>query len=151
MSTPSGSHQADGSQRADRAADAAGVPVRTLGQLVSDASRDLSTIVRAEVALAKAEVKRDVVAAVTGAALFVAAGVLAFLAVILLLIAAAFGLVAAGLSPWLAFLIVAGALLLITLVLMLIGKSRLGRVGAPERTMRSTKQTLETLKSATSR
>ena len=48
-----------------------------------------------------------------GAAMFVVAGVFAFLALILLLIAAAYGLVAAGLSPWLAFLIVGGVLLLI--------------------------------------
>ena len=119
---------------------------RTLGQLVSDASKDLSTIVRSEVALAKAEVKRDVLAGVVGAALFVVAGVFAFLALILLLIAAAYGLVAAGLSPWLAFLIVAGALLLIGLLLALIGKSRLGKIGPPERTIRSSKETVAALK-----
>ena len=45
--------------------------------------------------------------------MFVAAAVFAFLALILLLIAAAFGLVEAGLVPWLAFLIVAVVLLLI--------------------------------------
>jgi hypothetical protein len=123
---------------------------RTLGQLVSDASKDLSTIVRSEVALAKAEVKRDVVAGAAGAAMFVVAGVFAFLALILLLIAAAYGLVAAGLSAWLAFLIVAGALLLIGLVLALVGKSRFGKVGPPERTIRSTKETVAALKQARS-
>jgi hypothetical protein len=121
---------------------------RTLGQLVSDASRDLSTIVRAEVALGKAEVKRDVVAGVAGAAMFVVAAVFAFLALILLLIAAAYGLVAAGFAPWLAFLVVGGALLVIGLLLALIGKSRLGRISPPERTIRSTKKTVDTLKRA---
>ena len=119
---------------------------RTLGQLVADASKDLSTIVRSEVALAKAELKRDVTAGVVGAAMFVVAGVFAFLALILLLIAAAYGLVAAGLSPWLAFLIVAGALLLIGLLLALVGKSRLGKIGPPERTIRSSKETVAALK-----
>jgi Putative Actinobacterial Holin-X, holin superfamily III len=119
---------------------------RTLGQLVADASKDLSAIVRSEVALAKVEVKRDVVAGVAGAALFVVAGVFAFLALILLLIAAAYGLVAAGLSPWLAFLIVGGALLVIGALLGVLGKSRLGRIGPPERTIASTKQTVATLK-----
>jgi len=114
--------------------------------MVADASKDLSTIVRSEVALAKAELKRDVTAGVVGAAMFVVAGVFAFLALILLLIAAAYGLVAAGLSPWLAFLIVAGALLLIGLLLALVGKSRLGKIGPPERTIRSSKETVAALK-----
>jgi Putative Actinobacterial Holin-X, holin superfamily III len=123
---------------------------RTLGQLVADASRDLSTIVRSEVALAKAELKKDATAGVKGAVLLLVAGVLAFLALILLLIAAAFGLVAAGFDAWLAFLIVAAALLLITAVLALLGKSRLSRVGAPQRTVRTSKQTVEALKAARS-
>jgi hypothetical protein len=119
---------------------------RTLGQLVSDASKDLSTIVRSEVALAKAEVKRDVTAGVAGAAMFLVAGVFAFLALILLLIAAAYGLVAAGLSAWLAFLIVAGVLLVLGVLLALFGKSRLGKIKPPERTIRTTKETVAALK-----
>ncbi len=121
---------------------------RTLGQLVADASRDLSTIVRSEVALAKAELKKDVVAGLTGAGMFAAAGVMAFLALILLLIAAAYGLVAAGLAPWLAFLVVAAALLLLCGLLVLIGKSRLSRVGPPQRTVRTSKETVAALKAA---
>jgi Flp pilus assembly protein TadB len=119
---------------------------RTLGQLVAEASRDLSTILRSEVALAKAELKSDVKAGATGVALFAVAAVLAFLALILLLIAAAFGLVAAGLDAWLAFLIVAGALLLVTLVLALVGKARLSRIKPPERTTRTSKETVARLK-----
>jgi hypothetical protein len=72
--------------------------------------------------------------------------VLAFLALILLLIAAAFGLVAAGLDAWLAFLIVAGVLLLVTLVLALVGKARLSRIKPPERTTRTSKETVARLK-----
>ncbi|KQX62133.1 hypothetical protein ASD06_13710 [Angustibacter sp. Root456] len=119
---------------------------RTLGQLVADASSDLSSILRSEVALAKAELKADVKAAAIGGAMFAVAGVVAFLALILLLIAAAYGLVAAGLSPWLAFLIVAVVLLIITGVLALVGKSQIGRAGPPERTVRTTKETVNTLK-----
>jgi hypothetical protein len=123
---------------------------RTLGQLVSDASKDLSAIVRSEVELAKAELRSDVMAGVTGAGMFAAAGVFAFLALILLLIAAAFGLVEAGLAPWLAFLIVAVALLVIGAVVALIGKLRLGKIGPPERTITTTKETVATLKRARS-
>jgi hypothetical protein len=123
---------------------------RTLGQLVADASQDLTTIVRSEVALAKAELRSDVAAGVAGAAMFVAAAVLAFLALILLLIAAAFGLVAAGLDAWVAFLIVAAVLLLLTAVLALVGKSRRSRVGPPERTARTAKETVASLKAVRS-
>jgi hypothetical protein len=119
---------------------------RTLGQLVADASHDLSAIVRSEVALAKAELRSDVVNAATGVALFAAAGVLSFLALILLLIAAAYGLTVAGLPPWLAFLVVAGALLLLTAVLALVGKARIGRAGPPERTLRTTRETVAVIK-----
>ncbi|MFL6098693.1 MAG: phage holin family protein [Actinomycetales bacterium] len=119
---------------------------RTLGQLVADASKDLSTIVRSEIALAKAELKRDVQAGVLGALMFVVAGVFALLALILLLIAAAYGLVAAGLSPWLAFLVVAVALLLVGAVLVLVGRSRLSKISPPERTIRTSRETVAALK-----
>ena len=118
---------------------------RTIGQLVADASKDVSTIVRSEIALAKAELQRDAQAAAVGGGMFVAAGVLAFLALILLLIAAAFGLVAAGLSPWLAFLIVACVLLLIGVILVLVGRSRLRKIKPPERTIRTSKETVAAL------
>ncbi len=119
---------------------------RTLGQLVAQASDDLSGIVRAEIALAKAELRGDVKNAALGGGLFGAAGYLGLLASILLVIAAAYGLVAAGLAPWLAFLIVAVVLLLIAGVLALVGKSRLGKLGPPERTIRNAQATIAAVK-----
>lgn len=119
---------------------------RTLGQLVADATNEMSGIVRAEIALAKAELRADVKNGAVGGALFGVAGYLAFLASILLVIAAGFGLVRAGLDAWLAFLIVAVVLLLLAGVLALVGKSRVSKVGPPERTIRSTKETLAAIK-----
>ena len=119
---------------------------RTLGQLVAQASDDLSGIVRAEIALAKAELRGDVKNAALGGGLFGAAGYLGLLASILLVIAAAYGLVAAGLAPWLAFLIVAVVLLLIAGILALVGKSRLGKLGPPERTIRTAQATIAAVK-----
>ena len=119
---------------------------RTLGQLVAQASDDLSGIVRAEIALAKAELRGDVKNAALGGGLFGAAGYLGLLASILLVIAAAYGLVAAGLAPWLAFLIVAVVLLLIAGVLALVGKSRLSKLGPPERTIRNAQATIAAVK-----
>ena len=119
---------------------------RTLGQLVAQASDDLSGIVRAEIALAKAELRGDVKNAALGGGLFGAAGYLGLLASILLVIAAAYGLVAAGLSPWLAFLIVAVVLLVLAGILALVGKSRLGKLGPPERTIRNAQATIQAVK-----
>ncbi len=116
---------------------------RTLGQLVADATHDISSIVRGEVALAKAEIRADATKAGLGAGMFFAAGTLAFLALILLLIAAAYGLVAAGLAPWLAFLIVAVVLLVVGAILALVGKHSFDNLkGRPERAIKSTQDTI---------
>jgi hypothetical protein len=116
---------------------------RSLGQLVADATHDISSIVRNEVALAKAEVGADAKKAAAGAGMFAAAGVLSFLALIMLLVAAANGLVAAGLAPWVAYLIVAGVLLLLGLILAVVGKSSVGKIkGKPERTIKNAQETI---------
>jgi hypothetical protein len=119
---------------------------RTLGQLVADATQDVSEIVRAEVALAKAELAVSAKNGAMAGGMFGAAGYLAFLASILLVIAAAYGLAAAGLRPWAAFLIVAGGLLVLAAILALIGRSRISRIGPPQRAIRSTKETLAAVK-----
>jgi membrane protein implicated in regulation of membrane protease activity len=75
--------------------------------------------------------------------MFAAAGTLVFLALILLLISAAYGLVAAGLAPWAAFLIVAGVLLVIGVILVLAGKRSIDSLqGKPERAIKSTQDTI---------
>ena len=121
-------------------------PEQTLGALFADASRDLSTLVHDEIELAKAEIRRDVKNGVTGGAMFGAAAFVALLAVILLSIAAAYGLVAAGLHPGWAFLIVAGVYLLGAVLFVLMGKRAVSKVGPPERTIRTSKETAAFLK-----
>lgn len=124
---------------------------RTIGQLVADATRDISSIVRSEVALAKAEIRADAQKAGLGAAMFAAAGTLAFLALILALISAAYGLVAAGLSPWLAFLIVAAVLLVVGTILVLVGKRSIDSVkGRPDRAIKSTQDTIAAVRPSSS-
>jgi Putative Actinobacterial Holin-X, holin superfamily III len=119
----------------------------TVGQLVANASKDLSSLVRSEIELAKTELKKTAVAAGTGAGMFAAAGFLALLAVIMLCIAAAYGLTAAGLHPAIAFLIVAGAFLLIGAVLVFIGLRALKSAKkGPQRTIETSKQSVEALK-----
>ena len=124
-----------------------GATERTLGQLVADATHDISTIMRSEIALAKAEIGADVKKAGVGGAMLAAAGVFAFLALILLLIAAAYGLVAAGLAPWLSFLIVAGVLLVVGTILAFVGMRTVSKIkGKPERTIENAQDTIAAIK-----
>ncbi|MFD7153799.1 phage holin family protein [Kribbella sp. NPDC059898] len=118
----------------------------TVGQLVANVSKELSSLIRSEVELAKTELKKTAVAAGTGAGMFAAAAFLALLAVILLCISAAYGLVAAGLHPAIAFLIVAGAFLLIGAILVFIGLRALKGAKGPTRTIETSKESVEALK-----
>ena len=124
-----------------------GATERTLGQLVADATHDISSIMRSEIALAKAEIGADAKKAGAGAAMFAVAGLFAFLALILLLIAAAYGLVAAGLAPWLSFLIVAGVLLVVGALLAIVGKRAVAKInGKPTRTIKNAQDTIAAIK-----
>ena len=121
-------------------------PERTLGQLVVQATQDLTEIVRGEVALAKAEIAADVRNGAMAGGMFGAAGYLGMLASILLSVAAAYGLRETGLPAWAAFLIVALVYLLVAAVLVLVGRSRVKQVGPPTMTIQSTKETIAAVK-----
>jgi membrane protein implicated in regulation of membrane protease activity len=78
--------------------------------------------------------------------MFGAAGYLGLLASICLVITVAYALVALGLAPWLAFLIVAVVLLVLAGILALIGRSRVRKLGPPERTIRNAQATIAAVK-----
>jgi membrane protein implicated in regulation of membrane protease activity len=118
----------------------------TVGQLVANASKDLSNLVRSELELAKTELKKTAVTAGTGAGMFGAAAFLALLAIILLSIAAAYGISALGLHPALSFLIVAFVYLLIGAVLVLVGTRMLKSTKGPQRAIETSKESVEVLK-----
>lgn len=111
---------------------------RSLGELVSSATRDLSSLLRQEVALAKVEIKRDVVAAGKGAGGLGAAGFAGLLGLIFLSIAAAYALgrvvpLGAG------FLIVGAAYLFVAAIAGLIGLRSLKKMSPPTRTIATLK------------
>ncbi|ADB29585.1 protein of unknown function DUF1469 [Kribbella flavida DSM 17836] len=118
----------------------------TVGQLVANASRDLSSLVRSEIELGKAELKKTAVAAGTGAGMFGGAAFLGLLAIILLSIAAAYGVSALGIHPALAFVIVAVLYLVIAAVLVLVGKNQLGKAKGPQRAIETSKESVEALR-----
>lgn len=120
---------------------------RTIGQLVADATRDISELARHEVALAKAELRNDAKQAGVGAGMFGGAAFFGLMAFILLLFAAAYGLhEGAGWPVWLSFLTVAVVLLLLAAVMGLVGRSRVSKVKPPERAIATTKASLEAAK-----
>lgn len=120
---------------------------RSLGQLVADASTDLKSIVKDEIALAKVEIKADVSKGGKGAVLLAGAGIFALYLLGFLLLTLAWGLHALGLPVWLGMLITAGVLLVITLLLALVGISALKKVkGKPERTIDNAQRTVAAVK-----
>jgi hypothetical protein len=121
----------------------------TIGRLVADASRDISALVQSEIALAKSELRFSVKAGGIGAAMFVGAGFLGLLITILVSIAFAYLLVMAGLDPAWAFFIVAGAYLLLAVLLIVIGIALIKKVKAPTKTIATAKEIPAALKGDT--
>ncbi|WP_296602409.1 phage holin family protein [Nocardioides sp.] len=107
----------------------------TIGRLVHDASRDISTLIQKEIQLAKSELKVSVQAGGIGIGLFAAAGFIAVLAVIMLSVAIAYFINwnGHGLALHWAFLIVFGFYLLLAGLLVFVGIRKVKQVKAPER------------------
>jgi hypothetical protein len=124
-----------GTQGDDQAAHGGTVgAVRTLAE-------DVSALVRAEIALAKAEILAGVRPKALGAGLLAAAGVLAGIAFLGLLITLGFVLSeVAGLPGWASALIVSGALLLTAVALVLIGRAKLATAVGLETTKRNVQE-----------
>lgn len=115
----------------------------TIGRLVTDASRDISTLIQKEIQLAKSELKVSMKFGGLGAGLFAAAAFLAVLMVIMLSVALAYFIHwnGSGLSLHWAFLIVAGLYAVITAVLVMVGVKKVKQVRAPERAIHQAQET----------
>jgi hypothetical protein len=101
---------------------------QSLGELVALAAKDISSLVRYEISLAKSEFKLDAQRIGIAAALAVVGLFVACLLVVLLCFAFAYGLVALGIWVWAAFLIVAGTCLLLIALAGLIAFGRIRKV-----------------------
>ncbi len=109
----------------------------SIGTLVAGIQQDITTLVRGEIELAKAELRESAERAGAGAGMLGAAAFLVLLAVVLISIALGYGLVALGLHPAWAFLIVAGFYLIVAVVLGLLGRNQLQGIKGPERAQRA--------------
>jgi ABC-type multidrug transport system fused ATPase/permease subunit len=117
----------------------------TLGKLVADASRDVSALLRGEIALAKSELKVSVKAGGVGLGLFGAAAFLGLLAIIMLSVAFAYFLHMTGLDLAWCFLIVFLLYVLLAALIGFIGYRSVKKVRAPERAIHQAQETKDTL------
>jgi hypothetical protein len=107
---------------------------QSLGDLVALAAKDVSQLIRYEIDLAKTELMADVERIGLAGALGVVAAFVACLVLVLLSIALAFGLVALGIWDWAAFLIVAGAYVLLAVLALGIAYLKLRRISGLSKT-----------------
>ena len=107
----------------------------SVGTLVQSAMADMSTLIRSEVELAKAEIGRSAKKAGISIGLFAVAGVLLAFAAMYFFVSVAEFLTWLGLTRWLSYLIVTAGLVMVAVVAGLIGRRMLKRVEKPERTL----------------
>jgi hypothetical protein len=118
---------------------------RTVGQLVDDAARDLSDIVRAEIALAKAELKDEATNAAAASVLFAAAGYLGYLATFAGMLTVGFLLAAIGLPIWVSFAVLTLLLGLLAAGLLFVGRAMARRIRPPTRAVEQARATVTQL------
>lgn len=134
----SNSHMTDPEERASSS---------SLGELLGEVSRDLSTLFRQELELAKAELRQSTTRASKGAGLMAGAGAASYLVLVFLSIALWWGL---GFLTGLAWSAVIVAVLwgIVALVLLSMGRRELKAVRGMPSTAESLKRIPETIKEA---
>lgn len=114
-------------------------PDPSVGDLVKDATSQMSTLVRAEVELARAEITRDVKKGLTGSVYFILALVVLFYSTFFFFFFVA-DLLDLWLQKWAADLIVFGLMLLTTALLGFLGFLKVRKIRGPQKTIESVKE-----------
>lgn len=120
------------------AGDSPGAGERSIGELFSAVSSDLTTLLRQEVELAKAEVRQSATSAGTGVGMLAGAGVAGHLVLVFVSLSACWGIAQWVGLAW-AALIIAGVWALAAGVLAALGRSNLKKVGGLPQTTATTK------------
>lgn len=123
---------------------------RSLSELLSEMSNELSVLFRKEVELVKVETKESVSQAAKAGALLGAVAVGGLFALLLLAMAAAFGL-AEVMATGLAFLIVGVVFLVVAGVSFAMARKKLAEVRPPEQAIATIKEDVEVAKSSIQR
>jgi hypothetical protein len=121
-----------------------------LGELLTDVTKDISTLFRQEVALAKAEITDSAKKAGKGAGMFGGAGLTALYVLFFLSIAAWWALGYLVGNAWSA-LIIAGVYLIVTAILALLGRAQLKRIKGVPQTVETAKEIPDALKPHTTK
>ena len=127
-------------------ADRSDVSGRSVGDLISEVTSDLTTLMRQELELAKAEVKQEAATAGKAAGMLGAAGFAGYMTLLFASIALWWAL-ANGMDEGWAALIVAVIWGVAAAVLAVVGKKRMASVNPkPERTVQTLKEVPDALK-----
>jgi hypothetical protein len=133
-------------QRYDEATERPDVTESSVGQLIGEVTSDLSTLLRQELELAKAEVKQEVTKSGKAVGMLGGAGFAGYMVALFLSIALWWGLANVMDEGW-AALIVAALWAVIAAVLASVGRKRLRAVNPkPERTIQTIKEVPDALK-----
>src|SRR4051794_5365833 len=113
----------------------------SVGSLVKEVTTHVSTLVRAEVELAKTEITAEVKKGVQGSVFFVIAGVVALFSLFFLFIAVseAFNLIWPT-QQWAGYAVTFGLMILFAGLMGLLGYLKVRKIKAPERTIESAKE-----------
>ena len=122
----------------------AGGASASIGELVRDATTQMSTLVRAEVELAKAEITRDVKKGLTGSVYFIIALVVLLYSTFFMFFFLA-ELLDTWLWRWAAFLVVFLLMLAATAGFALLGYLKVRRIRGPQQTIESVRETTAAL------
>lgn len=119
---------------------------QSIGSLVRDASAHVSTLVRAEIELARAEITSEVKKGVKGGLFFILALVVLAFSSFFFFFAIAELLADVGLYRSASYGIVFGAMLLVAVLFALLGWRKVRKIRAPERTISSFRDTAAAFK-----
>jgi xanthine/uracil permease len=120
---------------------------RSIGDLIGDLSRQVSTLVRREIDLARVEITSSIGRLGRGAAMAGAGGAILYAGLLVLLAAFVLGLMEAGLDGWLAALIVAVVVLAIGGVVTWLGAKEIRETDlAPTQTAETVRENVEFVK-----
>jgi len=132
-----------------RADDNVDVSQRSVGSLISEVTGDLSTLMRQEMDLAKAEIKEEVSKTAKAAGMLGGAGFAGYMVALFVSIAAWWALANLMDEGW-AALIVAGVWAVIAAILFVTGRKKMREVNPkPERTVSTLKEVPDALKGRT--
>lgn len=119
---------------------------QSIGELVSQAIKDVTQLLRYEFDLAKMELRADARRLGLAAALLAMAAFTGCLVLVLVCFALVYGLITIGIWSWAAFLIVAGLCVLLAGVAILVVYLKVRRVSGLRKTRKSVHEDLALLK-----